>query len=507
MKKILLITFLLLSFVGSSQIKLDALDFQGKVTTTIRNAYDVPTGHVYVIWNTTTGQFEYAEDDDVWKEFGAGGIGTTDQTITTTKKITINDGQQLIIEEQDGTPLARFYNTGANPFFEQGIRIPEIPNFNNEAASKGYVDSEISSIVIDTTELADNSVTTDKILDGTIVNADVNASAAIAGTKLAVAATPDNYTAGSATVEAHFVGIDTELGVINSDIGELDTTVLGLAEDVDEQNTRLTNLESPLLDMAAIVTNYTTITADAKRLVYSKEADEVTVTINDTLYPPKTTLLFNQRGAGAIKIDYSDEYKSWTDDNSVDLYYVQTDSIFQSLTMVKDLDSVWQPMGKNIKYYTFVTPNLYTNLDAANVDDETNATTNWSASSGNIQITSSTSFDPVDGTYLLYIQRITTNNVAAHVSIPLGMVEDGKTYKLTVSHKRTSGSENLFVSIRDGSGTSLASSGPVANTWGETELNFTADETAITLRAAATSATDIGNSWVLDKITLIEIIP
>lgn len=42
----------------------------------------------------------------------------------------------------------------------------------------------ISSGAINSSRLASNSVTTDKIVDGTIVNADINASAAIAGTKI-----------------------------------------------------------------------------------------------------------------------------------------------------------------------------------------------------------------------------------------------------------------------------------------------------------------------------------
>lgn len=54
-------------------------------------------------------------------------LANSDQNITATKTITIQPSQQLIIEESDGTPLARFYNTGATPYFEQGLRANGAP--------------------------------------------------------------------------------------------------------------------------------------------------------------------------------------------------------------------------------------------------------------------------------------------------------------------------------------------------------------------------------------------
>lgn len=49
----------------------DVVRFQGYVTTTVRDAIDVPVGQVYLVWNVTTAQFEYADENDVWTALGA----------------------------------------------------------------------------------------------------------------------------------------------------------------------------------------------------------------------------------------------------------------------------------------------------------------------------------------------------------------------------------------------------------------------------------------------------
>lgn len=66
---------------------------------------------------------------------------------------------------------------------------------------------------VDTTALATGAVTSAKIADGTIVNADINASAAIALSKLAnVAAGTDGLSAG--TLQATLQALATRIQVL-----------------------------------------------------------------------------------------------------------------------------------------------------------------------------------------------------------------------------------------------------------------------------------------------------
>ena len=66
MRKLFFLALILCTTVLSAQQKLDALEFQGKVTTVIRDAYVVPTGGSMLIWNLDTQQFEYADDSQTW---------------------------------------------------------------------------------------------------------------------------------------------------------------------------------------------------------------------------------------------------------------------------------------------------------------------------------------------------------------------------------------------------------------------------------------------------------
>lgn len=120
MKKLLFIFTFLFCAMASAQTTVDALDFQGKVSTVIRDAYDVPTGHVYMIWHNEAGQFEYAEDDDVWLSFG--GINWS----TPVNADVIPDG-----------PETRDLGSTANPFDD--IYFGGQIRGNGDGASQGYI--------------------------------------------------------------------------------------------------------------------------------------------------------------------------------------------------------------------------------------------------------------------------------------------------------------------------------------------------------------------------------
>jgi hypothetical protein len=68
--KRLLIIFLFVTFsVSAQKIGADVIKFDS-ITSTVRNGYNVPYGERWLIWNGTTGEFEYSNGDDVWTTVG-----------------------------------------------------------------------------------------------------------------------------------------------------------------------------------------------------------------------------------------------------------------------------------------------------------------------------------------------------------------------------------------------------------------------------------------------------
>lgn len=77
MRKLLILFAIVISWSSNAQLEIDYLDWQGNVTTIIRDGLTVKPGGAIFIWNLDTQQFEYAKDDGIWLTFGG---GTDDQT-------------------------------------------------------------------------------------------------------------------------------------------------------------------------------------------------------------------------------------------------------------------------------------------------------------------------------------------------------------------------------------------------------------------------------------------
>ena len=70
MKRLIILLALLATQFMSAQLEIDYLEFQGKITLAVRDAFDVPAGKVYFGWVIENSRFEFAESDDVWKTMG-----------------------------------------------------------------------------------------------------------------------------------------------------------------------------------------------------------------------------------------------------------------------------------------------------------------------------------------------------------------------------------------------------------------------------------------------------
>lgn len=71
MRLLFIFIFVSIFSFGQGGGKVDALKFRGKVTTSVRNTIDVPTGEFWLIYNTTTEALEVSDETDTWSNLGS----------------------------------------------------------------------------------------------------------------------------------------------------------------------------------------------------------------------------------------------------------------------------------------------------------------------------------------------------------------------------------------------------------------------------------------------------
>ena len=154
MRKLLFIISFLLAFNAYSQggPKVDAIKFQDNVTTVVRDGIDVPTGETYLIYNIFTNEFQYANDDDVWKLLspGAGDVVLKDEYNTITGLTSIGDvaeDTQVFVNENTQTSGILGGQTGiyvsANSMLTTGYSNTDIDNAGvNSLINKNYLDAK-----------------------------------------------------------------------------------------------------------------------------------------------------------------------------------------------------------------------------------------------------------------------------------------------------------------------------------------------------------------------------
>ena len=102
------------------------------------------------------------------------------ETPTTSRLVDWNDGSALTADALDTADLQNFYAIQEHKDYIEALSI----NPNTNVTDGSITANKLSSDAVTTIKIQDQAVTSGKIADGTIVNADVNANAGIAASKL-----------------------------------------------------------------------------------------------------------------------------------------------------------------------------------------------------------------------------------------------------------------------------------------------------------------------------------
>lgn len=268
-------------------------------TTTQRDALDVPSGEIWMIYNNTTNLFEYAESNDVWQTVGSGiqeGANSIASGIELNQGITngieilpdLNGNPSIRIKagNQDDSVFFVMSDDNVNWSFASSSETYKINPLGetdpDDIARKSYVDAQSSvgaslesanqTIGVDVgrnitvtaggsnqsslnlvngsgaqMSLNNNGITflespiiptpTSSFQPATKVYVDQQDELQDEAAEVFVTASPSNYSAGDGSVEDHLSGIDSELGSIGTQ-----TLAEVLIEGNSAGNSRITNL-------------------------------------------------------------------------------------------------------------------------------------------------------------------------------------------------------------------------------------------------------------------------
>jgi hypothetical protein len=103
----------------------------------------------------------------------------------------------------------------------KGTKLADAPNgvSTTKVNDLAVTTPKLADLAVTTAKLADNAVNANKIADGSIVDADVNAAAAIAGTKLAVGAAHRNFASGTCIAGLNVTTTETTVATVSLTAG------------------------------------------------------------------------------------------------------------------------------------------------------------------------------------------------------------------------------------------------------------------------------------------------
>ena len=242
---------------------------------------------------------QYINESDIKVRVDGGSpltfIGTTGTPSTGQYKIAANSTTITFGDNQNGKSLHIYSETdvsGPTVTFTPGSSIKAADLNAMETLVRHGIKESRNEIV--THDIRDGQVTSDKILDGTIVNADINASAAIAQTKIATGTLPSGIQVASANiVDGTIVNddISSSANINGSKIADASIPVQKIASGTLPSNTKVVsaNIEDGTIvnadvnDSAAIAGTKITPNFGSQNVVTTGTAGTGNLTVGGTI--------------------------------------------------------------------------------------------------------------------------------------------------------------------------------------------------------------------------------
>lgn len=177
----------------------DILSFEGQFTTTQRDLLDVPVGAIWLIYNSTAGQFQFSDETDTWVALGGGAADNLGADVTR-GLFTVSGTGTLATLNADQVGSANVINNSLTA---------------DDLATNSVGTDEIANGAVTGPDIATNAVNAGNIQDGTIRPEDINITngAGVIGQILAKNSTGTfewvNNTAGGASQLSELSDVST----------------------------------------------------------------------------------------------------------------------------------------------------------------------------------------------------------------------------------------------------------------------------------------------------------
>ncbi|UOY07733.1 hypothetical protein L0P88_04080 [Muricauda sp. SCSIO 64092] len=210
--------------------------------------------------------------------------------------------------------------------------------------------------------------------------------------------------------------------------------------ELEKQAADLTSATTPV-SLLALTTSRDGALSDRYRQLVNSSGTDITYTFTTAQNENGATISFMNLSSGnkitfaaGAGVTITNPHETNTNEGS-------------SVTYVCDGSNNWTPRLHDPVAYTIAT-NLYTNLDAANPNNETNSVANWVDNGGQVTVTS-ISTDPQNGSFHLRVTN-NENNAYNRAEISVSGFTIGNSYTWTFYGKAINDTTDTMVSVVEG---------------------------------------------------------
>jgi len=359
MKRLLILIVLVANYVSGQKLGADVIKFDS-ITSAIRDAYAVPYGEFWLIYNGTTGQFEYSDGSETWEALGGGASGGI-----------VAEGLQDITDTGGVTTVTITHNLGYAPSPSRiGIQL-----FRPNQQTPTGVQTAIGNITTTSFDLllggtgTDNLTASWRIFGNGLFEGEVNTD-----DQTAAEVPYTNTTSGLTATDVQEAIDEVVIGVQDNE-NNISTNSSNISQNAQQIDSIVTVLATPAVSQFVFVTQTvadTAVVSDARdnRVVFL-DYDNENFTIPAGVFETGNAVRIQSIGTGTARIVPADgvSFAPWDG--------FQLDSIGKAITLARvNFDTApedWLPIDGYIKNYfedpsigNLLTADFYGNISFPN---------------------------------------------------------------------------------------------------------------------------------------------